>query len=207
LAREEGMLVGGSGGTAVWAMLQIARRFGADATIVTLIPDSGRGYLSKVYDDNWLLEHGFLERAAAQPTIEEVLAFKQGEERELPELVLIESHENVGQAIELMQRYGISQIPVVRHQPAESLADIVGSIRERGLLERVFLNEGAMTEDVAGAMEPPLPAVEIRDTVDTVFADLSSGSPAVVVAAEGRPAGVLTRADLLEYLAHERRNG
>ena len=207
LAREEGMLVGGSGGTAVWAMLQIARRFGADATIVTLIPDSGRGYLSKVYDDNWLLEHGFLERAAAQPTIEEVLAFKQGEERELPELVLIESHEKVGQAIELMQRYGISQIPVVRHEPAESLADIVGSIRERGLLERVFLNEAAMSEEVSGAMEPPLPAVEIKDTVDTVFADLSSGSPAVVVAREGRPAGVLTRADLLEYLAHERRNG
>jgi cystathionine beta-synthase len=207
LAREEGMLVGGSGGTAVWAMLQVARRFGADTTIVTLIPDSGRGYLSKVYDDNWLLEHGFLERAAAQPTIEEVLAFKQGEERELPELVLIESHEKIGQAIELMQRYGISQIPVVRHEPAESLADIVGSIRERGLLERVFLNEGAMSEDVAGAMEPPLPAVEIRDTVDTVFADLSSGSPAVVVARDGRPAGVLTRADLLEYLAHERRDG
>jgi len=207
LAREEGMLVGGSGGTAVWAMLQVARRFGPDATIVTLIPDSGRGYLSKVYDDNWLLEHGFLERATTQPTIEEVLAFKQGGEVRLPELVLIESHEKVGQAIELMQRYGISQIPVVRHAPAESLADIVGSIRERGLLERVFLNEGAMTEDVAGAMEPPLPAVEIRDTVDTVFADLSSGSPAVVVAREGRPAGVLTRADLLEYLAHERRNG
>ena len=207
LAREEGMLVGGSGGTAVWAMLQVARRFGPNATIVTLIPDSGRGYLSKVYDDNWLLEHGFLERATTQPTIEEVLAFKQGGEVRLPELVLIESHEKVGQAIELMQRYGISQIPVVRHAPAESLADIVGSIRERGLLERVFLNEGAMTEDVAGAMEPPLPAVEIRDTVDTVFADLSSGSPAVVVAREGRPAGVLTRADLLEYLAHERRNG
>jgi len=207
LAREEGMLVGGSGGTAVWAMLQVARRFGPDATIATLIPDSGRGYLSNVYDDNWLLEHGFLERATTQPTIEEVLAFKQGGEVRLPELVLIESHEKVGQAIELMQRYGISQIPVVRHAPAESLADIVGSIRERGLLERVFLNEGAMTEDVAGAMEPPLPAVEIRDTVDTVFADLSSGSPAVVVAREGRPAGVLTRADLLEYLAHERRNG
>lgn len=207
LAREEGMLVGGSGGTAVWAMLQVAPRFGPDATLVTLIPDSGRGYLSKVYDDNWLLEHGFLERASAQPTIEEVLAFKQGEEPRLPELVLIESHEKVGQAIELMQRYGISQIPVVRHVPAESLADIVGSIRERGLLERVFLNEGAMTEDVAGAMEPPLPAVEIGDTVDTVFADLSSGSPAVVVAREGRPAGILTRADLLEYLAHERRNG
>ena len=207
LAREEGMLVGGSGGTAVWAMLQVARRFGPDATIVTLIPDSGRGYLSKVYDDNWLLEHGFLERVSAQPTIEQVLAFKQREEPRLPELVLIESHEKVGHAIELMQRYGISQIPVVRHEPAESLADIVGSIRERGLLERLFLNEGAMTDEVAGAMERPLPAVEIGDTVDTVFADLTGGSPAVVVSREGRPAGVLTRADLLEYLAHERRNG
>jgi len=207
LAREEGMLVGGSGGTAVWAMLQVARRFGPDATIVTLIPDSGRGYLSKVYDDNWLLEHGFLERVSAQPTIEQVLAFKQREEPRLPELVLIESHEKVGHAIELMQRYGISQIPVVRHEPAESLADIVGSIRERGLLERLFLNESAMTDEVAGAMERPLPAVEIGDTVDTVFADLTGGSPAVVVSREGRPAGVLTRADLLEYLAHERRNG
>lgn len=206
LAREEGMLVGGSGGTAVWALLETAKRFGPDATIVTLVPDSGRGYLSKLFDDNWLLEHGFLERRTAAPTIEEVLAFKHEEEPALPELVLIDSHEKVGQAIELMQRYGISQIPVVRNEPAESLADVVGSIRERGLLERVFLNQGALGDDVAAAMDPPLPAVEIGESVDTVFADLSgdSGSPAVVVARSGRPAGVLTRADLLEYLANHR---
>ena len=204
LAREEGMLVGGSGGTAVWAMLQVARRFGPDATIVTLIPDSGRGYLSKVYDDNWLLEHGFLERQAPAATIQAVLSFKSDEEPQVPELVTVATHQKVGEAIDLMQRYGISQIPVVRNgDEAASLADVVGSIRESGLLDRVFRNQDALSEDIATAMEPPLPAVEIGASVDTVFADLSAGNPAVVVARGGRPVGVLTRADLLEYLAHQ----
>src|SRR5919199_1312868 len=204
LARDEGLLVGGSGGTAVFAMLEVAKRFGREATLVTLIPDSGRGYLSKFYDDNWLLEHGFLERRAPAPRIEQVLAFKRAEEPDMPELVLVESHQKVGEAIDLMQRYGISQIPVVRHESAESLADIIGSIRERGLLDRVFRNQDSLSEDIAAAMEPPLPAVEIDESVDTVFTDLSGESPAVVVAERGRPVGVLTRADLLEYLAHQR---
>jgi len=204
LAREEGLLVGGSGGTAVFAMLEVAKRFGSEATVITLIPDSGRGYLSKFYDDNWLLEHGFLDRRAPAPRIEEVLAFKRSEGPELPELVLVESQQKVGEAIDLMQRYGISQIPVVRHDSAGSLADIVGSIRERGLLDRVFRNQDSLGEEIASAMEPPLPAVEIDESVDTVFADLSGESPAVVVARRGRPVGVLTRADLLEYLAHHR---
>ncbi len=204
LAREEGLLVGGSGGTAVWAMLEVARRFDQGTTIATLVPDGGRAYLSKFYDDNWMLEYGFLERRAPAPTIDEVLAFKRAEEPEVPELVLIESHEKVGHAIELMHRYGISQIPVVRHEPAESLADVVGSVNERGLFERVFRDQDALNEDVAAAMAPPLRAVEMHEPVDTVFAELSEGSSAVVVAREGRPAGVLTRADLLEYLAHNR---
>jgi len=206
LAREEGLLVGGSGGTAVWAMLRVAERFGRDATVVTLIADSGRGYLSKFYDDNWLAEHGIQERRAPSPTIEEVLAFKQEGEPALPELVLIESHQKVGQAIELMQRYGISQLPVVRHEPVHTLADVVGSIRERGLLERVFRNRDALNDEVATAMAPPLPAVDVGESVDQVFADLSGESPAVVVARAGNPVAVLTRADLLEYLA-SKRNG
>jgi cystathionine beta-synthase len=202
LAREEGILVGGSGGTAVWAMLQVAERYGPEATIVTLIPDSGRGYLSKLYDDNWLAEYGILERRAPAPRIEEVLAFKRAENGEVPQIVFVETHEKVGHAIELMQRFGISQIPVVRHQPAESLADVVGSVRERGLLERLYANGDALNEDVAAAMEPPLPAVEQGESVETVFQEIATGSPAVVVAKEGRPVGVITRADLLEYLAH-----
>ena len=205
LAREEGLLVGGSGGTAVYAALEVAKRLDEDALVVTLIPDSGRGYLSKFYDDNWLTEHGLLEREEERgPEVREVLEFKRGELPAQPELVLIGAHRKVGEAIELMQRYGISQIPVVRHEPTASMADIIGSIRERGLLERVFRNRDALGEDIAEAMEPPLPAVEASESVDEVFAELSSGAPAIVVASEGAPVGVITRADLLEYLAARR---
>ena len=207
LAREEGLLVGGSGGTAVWALLRVAERYGEGSTLVTLIADGGRGYLSKFYDDNWLLEHGIVERRAPSPTIEQVLAFKREEEPTVPDLVLIEAHQKVGHGVELMQRYGISQILVVRHEPAQSLADVIGSIRERGLLERVFRNPNGLNDEVAEAMEAPLPAVEITESVDTVFADLAGGSPAVVVARAGRPVGVLTRADLLDYLSHRRADG
>jgi cystathionine beta-synthase len=204
LAREEGLLVGGSGGTAVYAALQVAERFGPDATIVTLIPDGGRAYLSKFYDDNWMLEYGFLDRRAPAPTVAEVLRAKRAEEPDVPELVTIESHEKLGQAIDLMQRYSISQIPVIRHQPVDSLADIVGSLQERGLLDRIFKNPDALNEEVAAAMQPPLAAVDADETVDTVFSAMTNGSPAVVVATNGRPAGMLTRSDLLEYLAHHR---
>jgi cystathionine beta-synthase len=204
LAREEGILAGGSGGTAVFAALRIAARLGAGCTVATLIPDTGRGYLTKLYDDSWLAQHGILQVAEPEPTIEQVLAFKGVGVAEVPKLVLIGAHRKVGEAIDLMQRYGISQIPVVRNDPAESLADVIGSIRERGLLERVFRNRDALDEEVAEAMEPPLPTVEIVESVEEVFADLSGGSPAVIVARAGAPVGVITRADLLEYLAARR---
>jgi cystathionine beta-synthase len=103
-----------------------------------------------------------------------------------------------------MQRYSISQLPVIRHEPAESLADVIGSLHERGLLDRVFRNPDALGEDVAAAMQPPLAAVDAAETIDEVFTRFTNGSPAVVVARSGRPAGMLTRSDLLEYLAHHR---
>jgi cystathionine beta-synthase len=203
LAREEGILAGGSGGTSVHAMLEVARRFGSEATILTTIPDGGRGYLSKLFDDNWMLEHGFLERHGVPDTVEAVLAFKHAENG-IPDLVVCESHQKLGAAIELMQRYGISQLPVVRHAPAETLADVIGSLNERLLLDRVFRNPDSLGEDVAAAMQPPLAAVDRHDTVEQVFADLRGQNQAVVVAVNGRPQAVLTRSDLLEYLAHRR---
>jgi cystathionine beta-synthase len=204
LAREEGILAGGSAGTTLWAALEVAKDFGPDARILTILPDSGRSYLSKFYDDNWMLQYGFLERKAPAPTIDEVLRFKRGEEHEVPDLVTIESHAKVGAAIDLMQRYSISQLPVVRHEPAESLADVVGSLQERGVLDRVFKNPDAMNEDVAVVMQPPLSAVDVTESLYQVFADLSGPSAAVVVASGGRPAAILTRSDLLEYLAFQR---
>ena len=202
MAREEGLLVGGSGGTAVFAALAIAARMQPGQTVLTLIPDGGRAYLSKFLNDNYMIEYGFLEREAPAPTVDEVLLTKHG--GEVPELVTIESHHKVGEAIALMQRYSISQLPVVRISPAESLADVVGSLRERGLLDRVFKNPDALNDEVSQAMQPPLAAVDASDSLDRVFSDLTGGSPAVVVARNGRPAGMLTRSDLLEYLAHAR---
>jgi cystathionine beta-synthase len=204
LAREEGLLVGGSGGTTVWAALEVAKRFGPDATILTMIPDSGRSYMSKFYDDNWMLEHGFVERRIPPPTVSELLRSKRAEETEVPALVTIAAHQKVGEAIDVMQRYSISQLPVVRDGSVESLADVIGSLQDRDLLDRVFKNADALHEDVAAAMQPPLAAVDASQTLDEVFATLTGRTNAVVVATAGKPVGVLTRSDLLEFLAHQR---
>jgi cystathionine beta-synthase len=202
LAREEGILAGGSSGSTVWAAMQLAGRLGPDAAVLAMLPDSGRSYMSKFYDDNWMLEHGFVERQAATPTVEEVMHAKHGSD--LPALITIAAHAKVGEGIDTMQRYGISQLPVVRDGTCESLADVIGSLQDRALLERVFTNPDVLHEDVATAMQPPLAAVEASATLDDVFATLTGGGNAVVVASEGRPVGVLTRSDVLEYLAHAR---
>ncbi len=204
LAREEGIIGGGSAGTSVFAMLETARRHGPGHTLVTTIPDGGRGYLSKLYDDNWMLEHGLLERRGPLPTISEVLAYKHTENGATPDLVVCEAQQKIGAAIELMQRYGISQLPVVRRAPPGSLTDVIGSLNERGLLDRVFRNPDSLGEDVTGAMDPPLHAVDAGDSVRDVYGSLAGPGAAVLVARDGAPTAVLTRSDLLEYLAHGR---
>ncbi len=204
LAREEGLLVGGSSGTTAAAALQVAQRLGSGSTVLMTFPDSGRSYLSKFYDDTWMIQYGFMERRAPLPTVEAVLRFKREPGHETPELVVVDAHKKVGDAIDLMQRYGISQLPVVRNEPTESLADVVGSIHERALLDRVFKNPDALNDDVAVAMQPPLAAVDVTASLDQVFADLSGPSAAVVVGIAGRPVAILTGSDLLEYLAYQR---
>jgi cystathionine beta-synthase len=204
MAREEGLLIGGSGGTATWAAIEVAKQLGPGKLVVTLIPDGGRAYLSKFFDDNYMLELGFLERAAPSPSVEEVLSSKRTEEPDIPDLVTITANQKVGAAIDLMQRYSISQLPVIRDGEVESLADVIGSLQDRDLLDRVFKNPDALHEDVAAAMQPPLAAIDAGDPLDEVFSTLTGRTNAVVVAKEGKPVGVLTRTDLLEYLAHNR---
>jgi cystathionine beta-synthase len=204
LAREEGLLVGGSGGSTAWAALQVAARLGPGASVLMMLPDSGRSYLSKFFDDNWMIQYGFMERRAPVPTVDEVLRFKRADDGDLPDLVTIDAHKKVGAAIDLMHRYGISQLPVVRQEPPEALTDIVGSIQERSLLDRVFKNPDALNDDVAVAMQPPLATVDVTASLDDVFTDLSGPSAAVVVGSAGRPAAILTRSDLLEFLAQRR---
>jgi cystathionine beta-synthase len=204
LAREEGLLAGGSSGTTVQAALEVARRLGPEAQILTMLPDSGRSYLSKFFDDKWMLEHGFLERTAPTPTVAELLRSKGLEERDVPALVTISAHQKVGEAIDVMQRYSISQLPVVRDGEFATLTDVIGSIQDRDLLDRVFRNSDALHEDVANAMQPPLATVDADAFVDEIVSALTGRTNAVLVARGGRPVGVITRSDLLEYLAHNR---
>jgi cystathionine beta-synthase len=202
LAHEEGILAGGSAGTTLYAARVLAERLGPGKRVLMMVPDSGRNYLSKIYDDNWMLEHGFVERRSPAPSVEEVLHAKHG--GDVPALITIAAHQKVGEGIDVMQRYGISQLPVVRNGSCESLADVVGSLQDRALLERVFTNPDVLHSDVAEAMQPPLAAVDASTSVDDVFATLTGGGNAVVVARDGKPVGVLTRSDLLEFLAHRR---
>jgi cystathionine beta-synthase len=204
LAREEGILAGGSSGTTVFAALQVAARLGPEAKVLAMLPDSGRSYLSKFVDDKWMLEHGFLERSAPAPTVAELLQVKSSEAEPTPALVTISAHQKVGEAITLMQRYSISQLPVVRDGEYASLADVIGSLQDRDLLERVFRDPDALHEDVANAMQPPLATVDASASMDEIVTALTAGTNAVLVAQEGRPAGVVTRSDLLEYLAQGR---
>ncbi|HVV57050.1 MAG TPA: cystathionine beta-synthase [Gaiellaceae bacterium] len=201
MAREEGLLVGGSAGSTVWGGIETARKLGPDARVLTILPDSGRSYLSKFLDDNWMLEHGFLERSAPAPTVRELLRTRGDE---TPQLITISSHQKVAEAIQVMERYSISQLPVVRDGELSSLADVVGSLQDRALLDRVFKNADALHEDVAAVMQGPLATVEADANVDEIVTALTGGTNAVVVADGGRPLGVVTRSDLLDYLAHRR---
>jgi cystathionine beta-synthase len=198
VTRQEGILVGGSAGSAVYAALAVALDYGPDATIVVLLPDTGRQYLSKVYSDAWMRQYGFLE-GPETITVEQVLSAKGDE---LPPLITVRAHDKVRQAVDVLQANGISQAPVVREDSTD-VAQFVGSIRDRELLERVFRDPDALQADVAEVMAPPIPAVERDASVDEAFAELER-APAVLVSAGGNVLGVLTRSDLLDFLAHRR---
>ena len=196
ITREEGILVGGSSGTAMFAALEVARELPASKLVVVIFPDTGRNYLSKVYSDSWLLQYGLLERPEAV-RVEEVLGQKP---TSMPPLITVNAHDRVRQAIDVLQEHGISQAPVVRNGSTD-VADFVGSIREGELLDRIFHDPDALQADVAQVMGPPIPMVEHDRPVEAAFAELQRAS-AVLVARGERVEGVLTRSDLLEYLAH-----
>jgi cystathionine beta-synthase len=204
-AREEGLLVGGSCGTALYAAIKTGKEASEGDMIVVVLPDTGRNYLSKLYNDSWMLEYGFLDRPGTSARIGEVMVEKRRTQAPIPDLVAIPSHERVGRAIDTLQSYGISQIPVAKNDAPADLAEMVGSINERSLLDRVFRDRDAISREVVEVMDPPLPVVQSSAGVEEMFADLSRGAEAIVVAEGSRPTGVLTRADLLEFLAHQSR--
>jgi cystathionine beta-synthase len=194
VTREEGILVGGSTGTAIWAALSVGRDLGPDDVVVVLIPDSGRGYLSKLYDDDWMTDHGFLR--ARGETVEAVLANKGDR---LPPLVHVHPEETVRAAIAILEEYGVSQVPVVKAEPPLALAEVVGSVTDRLLLERSLHHPEVFDQPVESVMEAPLATIGQGETIDQV-ADRLAVSPAVLVLDGGHPVGIVTRSDVLSFL-------
>ena len=196
LAREEGLLVGGSCGMAVVAALDVAARLGPDDVVVVLLPDSGRGYLSKVFNDDWLASYGFLTAQTGR-TVGDVLRGKSGT---LPPLVHTHPNETLAEAIGILREYGVSQMPVVRAEPPVMAAEVAGSVAERDLMESLFSGRARLADRVEDHMSPPLPGLGSGEPVERAVAALE-GADALVVLDDGRPVGVLTRQDLLGYLS------
>jgi cystathionine beta-synthase len=199
VTRREGILIGGSGGAAVHAALEVARGIDdPDRLIVVLLPDSGRQYLSKLYSDTWMRQYGFLEGPEVV-TVDRVLSAKH---TELPPLLTVRAHDKVRSAVDLLHEHGISQAPVVREESTD-ISQFVGSIRDRELLERVFRDPDALQAEIAEVMAPPIPTIEWNAAIDDAFIELER-APAVIVTRSGHALGVLTRSDLLDHLAHRR---
>ena len=196
LAREEGLLVGGSCGMAVVAALEVAARASAGDVVVVLLPDGGRGYLSKVFDDDWMASYGFGDHAADGTTVGDVLRRKSGD---LPALVHTHPNETVAQAVAILREYAVSQMPVVRAEPPVMAAEVAGSVVERDILDALFTGRARLTDAVERHMSSPLPVVGAGEPVAAAVEELGS-SDAVLVLDDGKPVGVLTRADLLGYL-------
>jgi cystathionine beta-synthase len=198
VTREEGVLIGGSGGTAVWAALEVGRDAGDGAVIVVVIPDSGRGYLSKVYDDGWMADHGFLRAGGiGGNTVGELLAAKASS---IPPLVHVHPDETVRSAIAVLREYGVSQMPVVKAEPPLSLAEVVGTVTDRDLLGRLVGDPASLDAPVEAVMGPPLPMVGSGEPVDMASARLAEAA-AVLVVDSGHPTGIITRSDLLDFLS------
>ena len=202
ITREEGILAGVSSGTAMHAALQIAKELDETAMVVVLLPDSGKSYLSKLYNDEWMRQNGFLQRFAHLMRVGDVMRDREGG---TPQLVTVSRADTVRSAIDTMQRYGISQIPVVANGSAASIDDIVGSVQERTMLDRVFRDPALVDATVERVMEAPFPVVRSDEDIERLYAELAGGVPALLAVEDGRPVSVITKADLLEFVAHQRR--
>jgi cystathionine beta-synthase len=197
LAETEGLLVGGSCGMAVHAALAVAREItDPEALVVVILPDGGRSYLSKIFNDAWMAQHGFLT-ATGEKMVGDLLREKHGM-GDIPPLVTVESHQKVRDAVALFHEHRVSQLPVVSSHDRTS---IVGSVGERGLLKRAINDAGMLDAEVAHVMEPPFPSVSVDASVREAVELLVGDRQALTVTQDARPVGIVTRSDLLESLA------
>jgi cystathionine beta-synthase len=200
VTREEGLLIGGSGGTAVHAALVVGAELGPEHLVVVLIPDSGRGYLSKIYNDEWMMRFGFLRTDG--PTAGDVLDAKRTAARldPIPDLVIVTKEQPARRAFALMRDLGVSQVVVaVTDQLPLAAKEVSGTLSELELMDRAFRDPGVLERPAGDVMEPPMPMVGIGETVTDVVEALDRG-PSVLVLDGGHPVGVLTRQDVLSFL-------
>jgi len=208
ITREEGILAGESCGTAVLAALDEARRLVREdpdaakaAVMIVILPDGGRNYLSKLYNDEWMRANGMLDTAGSVIRVGDVLANgRRG--AELPALVVARTTDRVGAAIDMLQLYGISQMPVSEAADGSALAGLIGSVSERALLDRTYRDPGVVERTVGEVMGRPLPQVDRSASLDEAFGLLAAGTDAVLVTGSGQALGVVTKLDLLEHIAH-----
>ena len=198
MAREEGLLVGGSCGMAVVAALRVAAKAEPGSLVVVLLPDSGRGYLSKVFNEDWLSSYGFIQGDTEQ-TIGDVLRAKTLD-GDLPDFVHTHPTESVADAIAILKEYGVSQIPVVRAEPPIMTAEISGSIVERVVLDALFHGTAHLSDRVESVMSASLPMVGAGESVAAAMTALAEAD-ALMVVDDGKPTGVITRQDVLAFLA------
>jgi cystathionine beta-synthase len=194
LVREEGLFVGGSSGTAMAAALEYAKRLGPDDVVVTLLPDGGRGYLTKMYNDTWMRENGFYE-TPAQPTLADVLAFRHSLSPDVPLVVGVSPDDSIAEAIGRFHRYGISQLPVLNQ------GRVVGSLTENSLLQRFAGGERLHDQRVREWADAPLPTLPETAPVREAYTLLAGGQMAIAVFREDELRGVVSKSDLMEFWA------
>ncbi|MDO7880956.1 cystathionine beta-synthase [Salinibacterium soli] len=196
LAREEGLLVGGSSGLAVASGLKAARNLGPDDVMVILLPDGGRGYLGKVFSDKWMRSYGFLP-AEEDRTVADLVGTK---DPDLAGLVHVHPSDTVRHTIDKMRTFDISQMPVLTAEPPVVMGEVVGSIDEKTLIDAVFSGRAQLTDALAEFVGPPLGLIGMQDSVAAAREALTK-SDALLVTADGKPAAVVTRHDLLSFLS------
>jgi cystathionine beta-synthase len=195
VTREEGLLIGGSGGTAVAAALEVGRELGPDDLVVVLIPDSGRGYLSRVFDEEWMAGYGFLR--GGDHTVADIVEARRAD---VPPLVYVDPDATVRRAVNVMRGYGVSQLPVAKGELPLAAAEILGAVDELVMMDLVFRAPEIMDEPVERVMGPRLPTIGIGQPLGLAVEKLDQ-APALVVLSGGRPHAVLTRTDVLSYLS------
>lgn len=196
LAREEGLLVGGSCGMAVEAALEVARKAKPTDVIVVLLPDGGRGYLSKIFNDGWLTEYGFLNAGTVDTTVADVLEAKQDS---IPQLVHVHPNDTIRDAIGILREYGVSQMPVLKAEPPVMTGEVAGAVAERDLLDALFAGRAALHDRVEQHIGPSLPMIGGGAPVSRAV-ELLAKDDAATVLVDGKPKGIVTRQDLLTYV-------